>query len=105
VLEPGDAVIDGGNALWKDDIRGAAALKERRVHDIDVRTTGDGSGRERGCCLTMGVEREIVDRAIHVAVGVDVLCAALARFRSRRIAQKSCCAMRNGFRRLKALQS
>jgi 6-phosphogluconate dehydrogenase (decarboxylating) len=104
VLEPGDAVIDGGNAFWKDDIRRAAALTQRRVHDIDVGTTGDGSGLERGC-LTMGVDKEIVDRAIHVAVGVDVLCAALARFRSRRIAEKSCSAMRNGFRRLKALQS
>jgi 6-phosphogluconate dehydrogenase len=105
VLEPGDAVIDGGNPFWKDDICRAAALKQHRVHDIDVGTSGDGSGLERGCCLTMGGEKEIVDRAIHVAVGVDVLCAALARFRSPRIAEKSCSAMRNGFRRLKALQS
>jgi 6-phosphogluconate dehydrogenase (decarboxylating) len=105
VLKAGDAVIDGGNAFCKDDIHRAAALKQRRVHDIAVGTTGDRSGRERGCCLTIGVEKEIPDRAIHVAVDVNILCAALARFRSRRIAEKSCSAMRNGFRRLKALQS
>jgi hypothetical protein len=54
VLEPGVAVIDGGNALWKDDIRRAAALKQRRVHSIE--------GLERGCCLTMGGEKQSVDR-------------------------------------------
>jgi hypothetical protein len=54
VLGPGDAVVDGGNALWKDDIRRAAALKQRRVHDIE--------GRQRGCCLTMGGRKHSVDR-------------------------------------------
>jgi 6-phosphogluconate dehydrogenase len=61
VLEPGVAVIDGGNALWKDDIRRAAALKPRCVHDIDVATSGDASGPERRCCLTMGGEKQSVD--------------------------------------------
>jgi 6-phosphogluconate dehydrogenase len=70
-LEPGDVVIDGGNTFWKDDIRRAAALKHRGLHYVDVGTSGGVWGLERGYCLMIGGEKDIVDR-------LDPIFAALA---------------------------
>jgi 6-phosphogluconate dehydrogenase len=70
-LDPGDVVIDGGNTFWKDDIRRAAALKQRGVHYVDVGTSGGVWGLERGYCLMIGGEKDIVDR-------LDPVFAALA---------------------------
>jgi len=39
-LEPGDTIIDGGNSMWKDDIRRAKALKAKGIHYVDVGTSG-----------------------------------------------------------------
>jgi 6-phosphogluconate dehydrogenase len=71
LLEADDVVIDGGNAFWKDDIRRAAALKPRGVRYVDVGTSGGVWGLERGYCMMIGGDKEIVDR-------LDPVFAALA---------------------------
>ncbi len=74
-LEPGDAIIDGGNTHYHDDIRHAAELKERGIHHIDCGTSGGVWGLERGYCLMLGGEREVVERLeplfASIAPGVD----------------------------------
>ena len=62
VLEPGDAIIDGGNSHYHDDIRHAAMLREKGIHHVDVGTSGGVWGFERGFCLMIGGEDEVVDR-------------------------------------------
>jgi 6-phosphogluconate dehydrogenase len=62
VLEPGDTIIDGGNTYYHDDLRHAAALRERGIHHIDVGTSGGVWGFERGFCLMIGGEDEPVQR-------------------------------------------
>jgi 6-phosphogluconate dehydrogenase len=61
-LEPGDTLIDGGNTHYIDDIRRAKALAERGIHYVDVGTSGGVHGLERGYCMMIGGEREIVQR-------------------------------------------
>jgi 6-phosphogluconate dehydrogenase len=53
-LESGDAVIDGGNTYYRDDIRRAAELGERGIDYLDVGTSGGVFGLERGFCLMIG---------------------------------------------------
>ncbi|HET9059027.1 MAG TPA: decarboxylating 6-phosphogluconate dehydrogenase [Acidimicrobiales bacterium] len=60
LLSPGDIVIDGGNSHYHDDIARAAKLKEQGVHYVDVGTSGGVFGLERGYCLMIGGEPEIV---------------------------------------------
>ena len=62
VLEPGDTIIDGGNTYYHDDIRHAAELKEKEIHHVDVGTSGGVWGAERGFCLMIGGEKDVVDR-------------------------------------------
>ncbi|SHO66920.1 6-phosphogluconate dehydrogenase [Pseudoxanthobacter soli DSM 19599] len=62
LLGPGDTVIDGGNSFYKDDIRRAAALKEKGLNYIDVGTSGGVWGLERGYCMMIGGPKEAVDR-------------------------------------------
>ncbi len=62
LLSPGDVVIDGGNSFWKDDIRRAGALRERGLHYLDVGTSGGVWGLERGYCMMIGGEAEVVRR-------------------------------------------
>ncbi len=75
VLEPGDTVIDGGNTHYVDDIRHAKALAENGIHHVDVGTSGGVWGFERGFCLMIGGEKEIVDRLspvfASIAPGLD----------------------------------
>jgi 6-phosphogluconate dehydrogenase len=58
----GDTIIDGGNTHFKDDIRRAAALRPRGLHYLDVGTSGGVWGLERGYCLMIGGESEVVER-------------------------------------------
>jgi 6-phosphogluconate dehydrogenase len=62
LLSPGDALIDGGNTHFKDDVRRAARLAQRGVHYVDVGTSGGVWGLERGYCLMIGGTREVVAR-------------------------------------------
>jgi 6-phosphogluconate dehydrogenase len=61
-LERGDTLIDGGNTHYIDDIRRAKTLAERGIHYVDVGTSGGIFGLERGYCMMIGGEREIVQR-------------------------------------------
>ena len=75
VLEPGDTIVDGGNTYYHDDIRHAAALREKGIHHVDVGTSGGVWGLERGFCLMIGGEKDVVDRLgpifASIAPGVD----------------------------------
>ncbi|HUC48160.1 MAG TPA: decarboxylating 6-phosphogluconate dehydrogenase [Xanthobacteraceae bacterium] len=62
LLDAGDIVLDGGNTFWKDDIRRAKMLKERKIHHVDVGTSGGVWGLERGYCMMIGGDRAVVDR-------------------------------------------
>jgi 6-phosphogluconate dehydrogenase len=59
-FEQGDILIDGGNSYYRDDIRRAAEFGERGIHYVDVGTSGGVFGLERGFCLMIGGEREVV---------------------------------------------
>src|SRR6266516_2992445 len=61
-LESGDAVIDGGNSYYRDDIRRGAALSERGIDYIDCGTSGGVFGLDRGYCLMIGGPEEAVRR-------------------------------------------
>jgi len=60
LMDPGDIVIDGGNTYYRDDIDRAAALEPSGVHYVDVGTSGGVFGLERGFCLMIGGEDDIV---------------------------------------------
>jgi 6-phosphogluconate dehydrogenase len=60
LLEEGDILIDGGNSYYIDDIRRAADLQSRGLHYVDVGTSGGVFGLERGYCLMIGGEDEVV---------------------------------------------
>jgi 6-phosphogluconate dehydrogenase len=59
-LGAGDIVIDGGNSYYVDDIRRAQQLAPKRIHYVDVGTSGGVWGRERGYCLMIGGEATVV---------------------------------------------
>jgi len=61
-LEPGDILIDGGNSYYVDDIRRAKELAARKVHYVDVGTSGGVWGLERGYCMMIGGETDVVRR-------------------------------------------
>ena len=61
-LESGDTIIDGGNSYYIDDIRRAKELAVKKIHYVDVGTSGGVWGLERGYCMMIGGEKEIVDR-------------------------------------------
>ena len=62
LLQDGDAVIDGGNSYYHDDLQRAANLRPRGIHYIDVGTSGGVWGAERGYCLMIGGEQDVVRR-------------------------------------------
>ena len=70
-LDGGDILIDGGNSYYIDDIRRAKELKSRNVHFVDVGTSGGVWGLERGYCMMIGGETDIVKQ-------LDPLFATLA---------------------------
>ncbi len=59
-LEAGDILIDGGNSYYVDDIRRAKELAARRIHYVDVGTSGGVWGLERGYCMMIGGEAAVV---------------------------------------------
>jgi 6-phosphogluconate dehydrogenase len=61
-LEPGDILIDGGNSYYIDDIRRAKELSPKQIHYVDVGTSGGVWGLERGYCMMIGGEPEVVRR-------------------------------------------
>lgn len=71
LLEAGDIIIDGGNSYYRDDIRRAAELQQHGLHYVDAGTSGGVAGLERGYCLMIGGEKDIVQH-------LDPVFAALA---------------------------
>jgi len=71
LLDAGDILIDGGNSYYVDDIRRAKDLASRSIHYVDVGTSGGVWGLERGYCMMIGGEAEVVRR-------LDPIFAALA---------------------------
>src|SRR5437868_10985521 len=61
-LESGDAILDGGNSYFKDDVRRSQKLKQKGVHYLDVGTSGGVWGLERGYCMMIGGPKEVVER-------------------------------------------
>ncbi|MDT4984081.1 MAG: 6-phosphogluconate dehydrogenase [Pseudonocardiales bacterium] len=61
LMEPGDIIIDGGNSNYREDIDRAAELKPKGIHYVDVGTSGGVFGLDRGYCLMIGGETEIVE--------------------------------------------
>jgi 6-phosphogluconate dehydrogenase len=70
-LDEGDTVIDGGNSYYRDDVERAERYLTRGVHYLDIGTSGGVFGLERGFCLMIGGEDEVVGR-------LDPIFAALA---------------------------
>jgi 6-phosphogluconate dehydrogenase len=71
LLQAGDALIDGGNSYYRDDIRRAAELRSQGLNYLDVGTSGGVWGLERGYCLMIGGDPQAVTR-------LDPIFAALA---------------------------
>ena len=71
LLEPDDIIIDGGNSFYKDDIRRAKKLAEKRIRYVDCGTSGGVWGIERGYCMMIGGPKEAVDH-------LDPIFSALA---------------------------
>ena len=61
-LEAGDILIDGGNSYYVDDIRRANELAAKQIHYVDVGTSGGVWGLERGYCMMIGGEADVVRR-------------------------------------------
>jgi 6-phosphogluconate dehydrogenase len=62
LLDPGDAIIDGGNSNYRDSIKRAEMLREHQIHFVDCGTSGGIWGLEIGYCLMIGAEQEIFER-------------------------------------------
>jgi 6-phosphogluconate dehydrogenase len=60
LMEPGDIIIDGGNSNYREDIDRAAALRTKGVNFVDVGTSGGVWGLERGFCLMIGGDDDVV---------------------------------------------
>jgi 6-phosphogluconate dehydrogenase len=71
LLEAGDILIDGGNSYYVDDIRRAKELAKKKIHYVDVGTSGGVWGLQRGYCMMIGGELEVVQH-------LDPIFAALA---------------------------
>jgi len=59
-MDEGDIIIDGGNSYYRDDLLRAKALKQKGIHFVDCGTSGGVFGLERGFCLMIGGEEQVV---------------------------------------------
>jgi 6-phosphogluconate dehydrogenase len=62
LVEAGDVLIDGGNSYYVDDIRRANELAPKKIHYVDVGTSGGVWGLERGYCMMIGGDNDVVQR-------------------------------------------
>jgi 6-phosphogluconate dehydrogenase len=70
VLEPGDAIVDGGNSYYRDDIRRAEKVGELGIDYVDCGTSGGVFGLERGYCLMIGGPDRAVERLDPIFAGL-----------------------------------
>jgi 6-phosphogluconate dehydrogenase len=61
-LHPDDVIVDGGNSHYRHDLDRAAVLRPKGIHYVDVGTSGGTWGLERGYCLMIGGEKQVVQR-------------------------------------------
>ncbi len=78
-LEPGDTLVDGGNSYYVDDIRRAQELATKRVHYVDVGTSGGVWGLERGYCMMIGGEKQVVRQLDPIFASLAPGIGSLAR--------------------------
>jgi 6-phosphogluconate dehydrogenase len=71
LMQKDDAIIDGGNSFWQDDVRRGKALRARGLHYLDVGTSGGVWGLERGYCMMIGGDKDAFEH-------LDPIFAALA---------------------------
>jgi len=83
-MDEGDIIIDGGNSFYQDDILRALSLKDRGIHYVDCGTSGGIFGLERGYCLMIGGEPDVVGHLdpIFKAIAPGVDAAARTEGRS-----------------------
>jgi len=62
LMSEGDTIIDGGNSYYRDDIDRQVALAPQGIHYVDIGTSGGVFGLERGYCLMIGGDTEVVTR-------------------------------------------
>jgi 6-phosphogluconate dehydrogenase len=62
LLEAGDTIIDGGNAFFHDDVRRAKTMKAKGIHYVDCGTSGGVWGLDRGYCMMIGGEKDVVEK-------------------------------------------
>ena len=62
LLAPDDVIIDGGNTFWQDDVRRGKSLAGKKIHYVDVGTSGGVWGLERGYCMMIGGDKAVVER-------------------------------------------
>jgi 6-phosphogluconate dehydrogenase len=79
LLERGDTLIDGGNSYYIDDIRRAKELAAKGIHYVDVGTSGGVWGLERGYCMMIGGEADVVGRLDPIFAGLAPGTGAIAR--------------------------
>ena len=79
LLERGDVLIDGGNSYYIDDIRRAKELGPKGIHYVDVGTSGGVWGLERGYCMMIGGEPEVVKRLDPIFAGLAPGAGTIAR--------------------------
>jgi len=60
LMDPGDIIIDGGNSFYRDDIDRAKTLSQKGIHYVDIGTSGGVFGLDRGFCLMIGGEDDVV---------------------------------------------
>jgi len=72
LLDEDDVVIDGGNSKYKDSLRRAELLKEKKIHFLDVGTSGGIDGARNGACMMVGGATEVVHRVESIFVDTTI---------------------------------
>ena len=85
LLDAGDTLIDGGNSHYVDDIRRAKELAARQLHYVDVGTSGGVWGLERGYCMMIGGEAEVVQRLAPIFATLSPGIGTIARTPGREV--------------------
>ena len=85
LLDAGDTLIDGGNSHYVDDIRRAKELAARQLHYVDVGTSGGVWGLERGYCMMIGGEAEVVQRLDPIFATLSPGIGTIARTPGREV--------------------
>jgi 6-phosphogluconate dehydrogenase len=83
LMEPGDIIIDGGNSNYREDIDRAEALKPKGIHYVDVGTSGGVWGLDRGYCLMIGGEDDVVAHLDPLFASIAPGAGAIDRTRGR----------------------